>query len=39
MKRKTPREVLATSFQELAAVKNIDKITIQKLADNCGYSS
>lgn len=38
MKRKTAKEILTASFQELAAVKNIDKITIQEIADNCGYS-
>ena len=39
MKRKTAKEILTASFQELAAVKSIDKITIQEIADNCGYSS
>lgn len=38
MKRKTAKEILTTSFQELASVKNIDKITIQDIVDNCGYS-
>ena len=38
MKRKTPKEILTASFQELAAVKSIDKITIQEIVDNCGYS-
>ena len=38
MKRKTAKEILAASFQELAATKNIDKITIQEIVDNCGYS-
>ena len=38
MKRKTAKEILTASFQELAAVKSIDKITIQDIADNCGYS-
>lgn len=38
MKRKTAKEILAASFQELAAEKNIDKITIQDIVDNCGYS-
>lgn len=38
MKRKTAKEILTASFQELAAVKSIDKITIQEIADNCGYS-
>ena len=38
MKRKTAKEILTASFQELAAVKSIDKITIKEIADNCGYS-
>ena len=38
MKRKTPKEILAASFQELAATKSIDKITIQEIVENCGYS-
>ena len=39
MKRKTAKEILAASFQELAEVKSIDKITIRDIVDNCGYSS
>ncbi|OON84951.1 hypothetical protein BXO88_14890 [Oribacterium sp. C9] len=38
MKRKTAKEILTESFQELAARKDIDKITIQEIVDNCGYS-
>ena len=38
MKRMTTKEILVASFQELAAVQSIDKITIQEIADNCGYS-
>ncbi len=38
MKRKTAKEILAESFRELAESKNIDKITVQDIADNCGYS-
>ncbi len=38
MKRKTAKELLADSFRELASVKNIDKITVQDIVDNCGYS-
>ena len=38
MKRKTAREILTASFQELAATKSIDKITIQEIVENCGYS-
>lgn len=39
MKRKTAKEILAESFQELAASKTIDKITVKDIADNCGYST
>ncbi len=38
MKRKTAKEILAESFRELAEKKNIDKITVQDIVDNCGYS-
>lgn len=38
MKRKSARELLAESFRELAEKKNIDKITIQDIVTNCGYS-
>lgn len=38
MKRKTAKEILAQAFREVAESKNIDKITIQDIADNCGYS-
>ena len=38
MKRKTAKEILAASFRELAESKSIDKITIQEITDNCGYS-
>ena len=38
MKRNTAKEILAESFHELANSKNIDKITIQDIVDNCGYS-
>lgn len=38
MRRKTAKEILTASFQELAATKSIDKITIQEITDNCGYS-
>lgn len=38
MKRKTAKEILTASFQELATLKSIDKITIQDIVDNCGYS-
>ena len=39
MKRKTAKEFLAESFRELADKKNIDKITVRDIVDNCGYSS
>ena len=37
-KRKTAKELLAESFRELAQTKSVDKITIQDITDNCGYS-
>ena len=39
MKRKTAKEILTDSFREIAALKSVDKITIQEIVDNCGYSS
>ena len=38
MKRKTAKEILAESFREVAKNKSVDKITIQEIVDNCGYS-
>ncbi len=38
MKRKTAKELLAESFRELAENRNIDRITVQAIVDNCGYS-
>lgn len=38
MKRKTPKEILAESFYELAESKEIDKITVKDITKNCGYS-
>jgi hypothetical protein len=38
MKRKTAKEILTASFQELAAQKSVDKITVQEIVDNSGYS-
>lgn len=38
MKRKTAKEILAESFRELAKKKNIDKITVRDITENCGYS-
>lgn len=39
MKRKTAKEILAESFRELAQKKSVDKITVQDIAENCGYST
>ncbi len=38
MKRKTAKEILAESFREVAERKNIDKITVKDITENCGYS-
>ncbi|MBQ6361089.1 MAG: TetR/AcrR family transcriptional regulator C-terminal domain-containing protein [Lachnospiraceae bacterium] len=38
MRRKTAKEILAESFREIAGTKNINKITIRDIVDNCGYS-
>ncbi|MCR5666435.1 MAG: TetR/AcrR family transcriptional regulator [Eubacterium sp.] len=38
MKRKVAKEILADSFRELAGEKHVDKITIQDIVVNCGYS-
>lgn len=38
MKRKTTKEILVESFRELAEKKPADKITVQEIAANCGYS-
>ena len=38
MKRMTTKEILASSFKELAEHKNIEKITVKDIVDNCGYS-
>lgn len=39
MKRMTSKEVLAESFREIAEYKQIDKITVKDITENCGYSS
>lgn len=36
--RKTKKELLVKSFQELALQKPISKITITNITDNCGLS-
>ncbi len=38
MKRKTTKEILAESFRELAENHPVNKITIQEIVDNCGFS-
>lgn len=38
MKRKTSKDILAESFREVAERKNIDKITVKDITENCGYS-
>ena len=38
MKRKTTKEILVESFREVAENRSVDKITIQEIVDNCGYS-
>jgi len=38
MKRQTTKDILVASFQELALKKPIDKITIQDIANESGYS-
>ena len=38
VKRKTTKELLAESFREVAERKNIDKITVRDITENCGYS-
>ena len=39
MKRKTAKEILAESFREIAESKNVDRITVRDVTENCGYSS
>ena len=39
MKRKTTKEILAESLQELALKKNIEKITVREITDNCQLST
>ena len=38
MKRKTTKEILASSFREVADSKPVDKITVRDITENCGYS-
>ena len=39
IKRKKAKEILAESFKELAQKKSVDKITVQDITNNCGYST
>lgn len=39
VKRKTAQELLADSFRELAQTRSIDRITVQEIVENCGYST
>ena len=38
MKKKSTEEILAESFQEIAAVKKANKITVSDIVRNCGMS-
>ena len=38
IQRKTAKELMADSFKELAHKKNIEKITVKDVVENCGYS-
>lgn len=38
MKRKTAKEIFAESFREVAQKKPVDRITVQDILENCGYS-
>lgn len=38
MRRKSARETLAESFRDIAKTKPVDRITIQDILDDCGYS-
>jgi len=39
LKRKTTKEILAESFQELALKKSVEKITVKEITDNCQLST
>ena len=39
MKRKTAREILVDAFREVAGSKDVDKITVKEITENCGYST
>lgn len=38
VRRKTSKEILAESFHELVEKKPADRITVQEITENCGYS-
>lgn len=38
MQRKSTKEILVESFMELSRKKDVNKITIQEIVDNCQYS-
>lgn len=38
MKRKTAKEILADAFLEVAENKDVDRITVRDIVENCGYS-
>lgn len=38
MKRKTTKEILAESFRELAENRQVNKITVREIVENCDYS-
>lgn len=38
IRRKTTKEILGESIQELAVTKPVDKITVKEIVENCGLS-
>ena len=38
MNKKTTADILAESFQEIAEQKNVNRITINDIVKNCGFS-
>ena len=39
MRRRTTKEILADAFREVAEVKDVNKIKVKGVTDNCGYST
>ncbi len=39
LKRKTAKEILADAFREVAESKDVDRITVRDITENCGYST